>query len=380
MKNNVKKMCEAAVLLALGILLPMFFHLFGAGGPVFLPMHLPVLLAGFLLGPLYGALIGLLSPLLSFLFTQMPQIGGLPGMMVELFVYGTLSGLFFRLIKTKNLYLDIYLSLFLAMFLGRVAGGLTSLAIYASQSKGYTWAAWASTYFVISWPGILIQVLLIPSLMIALIKSHLWSENERYLDPAKAEEANRAEQVAFFDSLAPKWSEKAPREAQTIHALLAPLKLRGTVLDVACGNGVLDEELVGEGLQVDAIDVSFEMIRSAKEKHQNPNLTYFCEDFYAFQSDKRYDALLVFDAYPHFLDKDAFAAKAASLITKGGRLYILHDKSKEVINSNHHGEAERKVASPLLTPKKEALPYWKWFKKGAMVDDTDHYLLELIRR
>ena len=80
MKNNVKKMCEAAVLLALGILLPMFFHLFGAGGPVFLPMHLPVLLAGFLLGPLYGALIGLLSPLLSFLFTQMPQIGGLPGM------------------------------------------------------------------------------------------------------------------------------------------------------------------------------------------------------------------------------------------------------------------------------------------------------------
>ena len=224
------------------------------------------------------------------------------------------------------------------MFLGRVAGGLTSLAIYASQSKGYTWAAWASTYFVISWPGILIQVLLIPSLMIALIKSHLWSENERYLDPAKAEEANRAEQVAFFDSLAPKWSEKAPREAQTIHALLAPLKLRGTVLDVACGNGVLDEELVGEGLQVDAIDVSFEMIRSAKEKHQNPNLTYFCEDFYAFQSDKRYDALLVFDAYPHFLDKDAFAAKAASLITKGGRLYILHDKSKEVINSNHHAD------------------------------------------
>lgn len=380
MKNNVKKLCEAAVLIALGVLLPMAFHLFGAGGPIFLPMHLPVLLAGFLLGPLYGALIGLLSPLLSFLFTQMPQIGGLPGMMVELFVYGTLSGLLFRLIKTKNLYLDIYLSLFLAMLLGRVAGGLTSLAIYASQSKAYTWAAWASTYFVISWPGILIQVLLIPSLMIALIKSHLWSENERYLNPARVEEANRAEQAAFFDSLAPKWSERSDRDEKSIHALLSPLQLSGNVLDVACGDGVLDEELLKEGLKVDAVDVSFEMIRLAKEKHQNPNLAYFCGDFYSFENDKRYDALLVFDAYPHFLDKDAFAEKAASLLKKGGKLYILHDKSKEAINACHHDEVTKKVAAPLLTPKKEALPYWKWFKKGTMVDEKDRYLLELIRR
>lgn len=380
MKLPVKKMCEASVLLALGILLPMFFHLFGAGGPVFLPMHLPVLLAGLLLGPFYGGLLGILIPLFSFLLTQMPQIGILPGTMVELVLYGLSSGFFFRVIKTGKLTLDLSLSLLFAMLLGRMGGGLTTLAIYANQSQPYSLAAWTATYFVVSWPGILIQWLLIPSLMFALIKSHLWSENERYLNPHKVEEANRKEQASFFDALAPKWSEVRILDQEKVKQLLSPLSLKGEVLDVACGDGVLDEELLSEGLQVDGIDISAEMIRNAKAKHPNPNLTYFCGDFYSFETQKRYDALIVFDAYPHFIDRDAFAEKASRLLKKGGRLFILQDAAKETINQAHTGMDKEKVSRQLLAPKQEALPYWKWFRKGQMRDGHDSYLLELIRR
>jgi len=381
MKSEVKKMSEAAVLLALGILLPLAFHLWGAAGPIFAPMHLPVLLAGFILGPFYGGLLGLLVPLFSFLITGMPGVGSLPGMMIELFLYGLASGLLFRLIKTKNLYLDIYITLFLSMLLGRVAGGITTWAIYAGQSKGYSFLIWGTTYFVTPWPGILIQLFAVPAIMVALIKSHLFSENERYLNPAKIEEATRRSQADFFDSLAPHWEADRQLNDAKVQSLLDACRLRQgeRLLDLACGDGILEDKLLSYGVKIDGVDISPEMISLAKKAHQNPNLTYFCRDFYEHSSEIPYDVILVFDAYPHFLDKDAFAQKAASLLKKGGRLYILHDSSKETINA-HHEHVSKDLSTPLKSAKKEAFPFWKSFKKGRIEDEKDHYFIELIRR
>ena len=57
MRTNVKKLVIAALMIALGVLLPMLFHSLG-GGTVFLPMHIPVLLCGLLCGVPYGAACG----------------------------------------------------------------------------------------------------------------------------------------------------------------------------------------------------------------------------------------------------------------------------------------------------------------------------------
>lgn len=382
MKSEIKKMSEAAILLAIGILLPMAFHLWGAAGAIFAPMHLPVLLAGFILGPFYGALLGLLTPLFSFLFTGMPGVGLLPGMMMELFIYGAMSGLLFRLIKTKNLYLDIYLSLILAMLLGRIAGGLTTWVIYASQSKGYSLLLWATAYFVTPWPGILIQIFAVPAIMIALIKSHLFSENERYLNPRQIEEATRKSQADFFDHLAPHWEENRHFDRKKVDHLLTLCQLQEgeRVLDVACGDGILDETLLSYGAKVEAIDISPTMISLAKQNHQKTNLGYFCRDFYDYTSSERFDVIIVFDAYPHFQDQDLFASKAAALLKKGGRLYILHDASKEAINAHHQEGTKKELSRPLRSAKKEAFYFWKQFKKGRLEDDETHYFIELIRR
>ena len=162
--------------------------------------------------------------------------------------------------------------------------------------------------------------------MVALIKSHLFSENERYLNPAKIEEATRRSQADFFDSLAPHWEADRQLNDAKVQSLLDACRLRQgeRLLDLACGDGILEDKLLSYGVKIDGVDISPEMISLAKKAHQNPNLTYFCRDFYEHSSEIPYDVILVFDAYPHFLDKDAFAQKAASLLKKGGRLYILH--------------------------------------------------------
>ena len=94
MKKNVKKITVGGLLIALALVLPMAFHLTGVPQPgqVFLPMHIPVLLGGFVLGPVFGFFVGLFSPIISSVLTGMPAVGRLPFMMIELAVYGLVSG------------------------------------------------------------------------------------------------------------------------------------------------------------------------------------------------------------------------------------------------------------------------------------------------
>ena len=74
-----RQLTVSGFFIALGLILPMLFHLAGGMGVVFLPMHLPVLLAGFFLGPRFGLLVGIITPLLSSLLTGMPPLLPFPG-------------------------------------------------------------------------------------------------------------------------------------------------------------------------------------------------------------------------------------------------------------------------------------------------------------
>ena len=65
-------------------------------------MHLPVILIGLLAGPYPGFVTGLLGPLVSFIISGMPIQTTLPFMMIELCVYGLLSG-FLRKVKIPTI-------------------------------------------------------------------------------------------------------------------------------------------------------------------------------------------------------------------------------------------------------------------------------------
>lgn len=167
----IKRTVFAAVCIALCVVLPMAFHAIPGGGSVFLPMHIPVFLCGLICGWPFGLACALAGPLLSSLLTGMPPIAYLPKMLCELAVYGLASGILFKIIRTKNIFADLYISLVCSMLLGRVVAGVLSALIFAHGK--YSMAAWTTAYFVKSFPGIIIQLALIPAIVFALEKSKL---------------------------------------------------------------------------------------------------------------------------------------------------------------------------------------------------------------
>ena len=170
----VKKSIVTAVCIALCYVLPLLFHGVQNAGQVFLPMHLPVFLCGLVCGWPFGLLCGLAGPALSSALTTMPPVAILPVMMIELAVYGTISGLMMRLVRTKCTYADLYISLLVAILSGRVVAGLAKALIFARGN--YSMASWVTGYVLTSWPGTLIQLVLIPSVVFALMKAHLIPE------------------------------------------------------------------------------------------------------------------------------------------------------------------------------------------------------------
>ena len=167
---KTKKLVLAAICLALCIVLPLLFHAVPNGGSIFLPIHIPVLLCGPLCGTVYGALCGVMGPLLSSLITGMPPLSMAPAMMVECAVYGLVCGLLMHFVKTKKPLLNLYISLVCAMLVGRVVAGLAKALIF---TPGISPFAWVTTSIVTGIPGIIIQLILIPLLIIGLKRAGL---------------------------------------------------------------------------------------------------------------------------------------------------------------------------------------------------------------
>ncbi|HEX3037404.1 MAG TPA: ECF transporter S component [Oscillospiraceae bacterium] len=172
-KSMTVNLTGTALCIALGLVLPMFFHMFGAG-PTFLPMHIPVLLCGLLFGWQYGAICGIIVPLLSSILTGMPPIfPTAPAMMLELCAYGILAAIFY-----KNFRWNVYPSLICAMIGGRIVSGAANAVFINMASKPYGFAAFLSAAFVKAVPGIVIQIVLIPVLVLALEKARIISRQK----------------------------------------------------------------------------------------------------------------------------------------------------------------------------------------------------------
>ena len=168
--TSVKKLTLSAVCIALCVVLPIAFHAIPDAGSVFLPMHIPVLMCGLLCGWPNGLICGLMGPLLSSVLTGMPPMAMLPGMMVECAAYGCVSGLMLKAVHTKSTYADLYIALITAMLVGRVLSGIAKALIF---TPGLAMSAWIASSFVTALPGIVIQLICLPTLVFALMRAGL---------------------------------------------------------------------------------------------------------------------------------------------------------------------------------------------------------------
>lgn len=172
MKNNqVKNLIIAGMCVAIGIILPMAMHSIPNAGRVFLPMHIPILICGLACGWQYGLLCGILTPFLSSVMTGMPPMAMLPGMLCELAVYGAVTGIIIKKVRTKSQYANLYIALITAMISGRIVMGVLNALLF--QAGNYAFNMWIAGAFVTAIPGIVIQILLIPTIVYGLQKAKL---------------------------------------------------------------------------------------------------------------------------------------------------------------------------------------------------------------
>lgn len=164
MKKNAKELVWASLFLAIGIIIPYIFHATGLPGQILLPMHIPVLLCGVILGKKYGIILGILVPFLNSMLLGMPPIYPTAiAMAFELATYGLITGFLY-----KDKKCNIFISLISAMLVGRVVSGIINFVLLTVGGSGFVFAAFITSTFIKAIPGVIIQLILIPSILKAL--------------------------------------------------------------------------------------------------------------------------------------------------------------------------------------------------------------------
>lgn len=171
MKTNIRKLIEASLCMAVGLVLPFVTGQIPAIAKVISPMHIPVLICGLVVGWPYGLVVGAVTPLLRSLLFGMPALfPNALSMAFELAAYGLVSGLVFARFRKKNIG-AIYLSLVAAMLAGRVVMGLVNSVLYRFLGTPYGFREFFEAGFVNALPGIIIHLLLIPPIVLAIQNS-----------------------------------------------------------------------------------------------------------------------------------------------------------------------------------------------------------------
>ena len=191
---------------------------------------------------------------------------------------------------------------------------------------------------------------------------------------------NKQEISAFFDNCAPKWDSEIIRNDETIAAILNNGGItRGIhVLDVACGTGVLfPDYLKREVASVTGIDISPEMAKIAQSKF--PQVNVICGDVEEVAFDRKFDAIMVYNAFPHFPDPANLIRVLAGLVKPGGRLSIAHGMSRAALADHHAGRAS-KVSIDLLHEKDLAALLTPYFDVEVVISNDRMYQVAGVRR
>lgn len=176
MKRNKRllKMILAALFLALAYIMPYLTGQIPEIGSKLCPLHIPVLLCGFICGWSWGLAIGFIAPLLRSLLLSMPPLFPTAVCMAfELATYGAIAGLMHRILPRKKPF--IYCSLLTAMIAGRLVWGGAMLICMGLKNNSFTLKAFLAGAFFNAIPGIIVQIVLIPILVMIL-------ENPKIID------------------------------------------------------------------------------------------------------------------------------------------------------------------------------------------------------
>ena len=173
--RNTKKLTLSALFLALGLIMPFLTMQIPEVGSMLLPMHIPVIICGFVCGWKYGLVVGFITPLLrSVTFGMPPMMPTAVGMAFELATYAAVAGLLYHMMKKTKV--GTYVSLIGAMIAGRIVWGLACVVIYGLMDAVYSWQIFTAAAFFQAIPGIILQLVAIPPIVMLLRKTSLMEQ------------------------------------------------------------------------------------------------------------------------------------------------------------------------------------------------------------
>ena len=165
-------MTYAALYLAIAMVLPFVTGQIPEIGSALCPMHLPALLCGFMCGWTWGLAVGFVAPLLrSVVFGMPPLFPGAVAMAFELAVYGGMAGYLRGKLPRKTGF--TYAVLLVSMIAGRIVWGAARVILAGLSGSTFTWALFLSGAVTNAIPGIILQLVLVPVLVVTMERAGL---------------------------------------------------------------------------------------------------------------------------------------------------------------------------------------------------------------
>ena len=153
---------------------------------------------------------------------------------------------------------------------------------------------------------------------------------------------NKQDVISFFNHMAPQWDADMIRHDDVIRIILdaANVTAGADVLDVACGTGVLFPDYLERNVNsLTGIDISPEMVRIAQGKF--PQVQVLCADIEEAKFDRKFDCIVVYNAFPHFPEPEKLISVLSNLLKTGGTLTVAHGMSRAQIDHHHEGTASK---------------------------------------
>lgn len=181
--NNIQKtksIIYSAMFLALGMILPLLTSQIKEIGDSLLPMHLVVMLCGIICGWDKGLVVGFILPFLRSIIFSVPNIyPNALWMSAELATYGFLIGFLYHKFF-KNQIWWLYSCLVITMIAGRIVWGITKAFLLGLSGKTFTVSAFIVGGFLDAIPGIIIQLVLVPFIVLIIKRKDEKNETGRF--------------------------------------------------------------------------------------------------------------------------------------------------------------------------------------------------------
>ena len=189
--------------------------------------------------------------------------------------------------------------------------------------------------------------------------------------------------IAFFDRCAPTWDAEMIKSDAKIGKILDNTEVGPDmdILDVACGTGVMFDYYLQRGVaSVTGIDISPEMAKIAAQKFAGePKVQVLCGDVEEYRFDRKFDRIVVYNAFPHFPYPKRLIKILSKLLKEDGRLTVAHGMSREAIDGHHSGSAS-KVSNGLMSAESLKRIFDAYFDVEVVISNRHMYQVSGVKR